>query len=45
MKKSIQIMLVVSFILITSSIFAQKLTPYIKVGTSTSSINELTTKN
>jgi hypothetical protein len=42
MKKSIQFILVMSIILITSSSFAQKVAPYIKVGTSTSSVKELT---
>jgi len=44
MKKSIQLMLVLSFILITSSSIAQNFNPYIKVGTSTSSVKELTSK-
>jgi len=41
MKKSIQIIIVLSMMLITANSFAQKLTPYIKVGTSTKSVSEL----
>ncbi len=41
MKKSSLIILAISFILITSSSFAQKIAPYIKVGTSSKNINEL----
>ncbi len=44
MKKSIQFIFVMSFMLITSSVFAQKLSPYIKVGTSTESIKDLSLK-
>jgi len=43
MKKSIKLILAISILLISSSSFAQKIAPYIKVGTSTSSIKELTT--
>jgi len=44
MKKSIILFMVLSFILITSNSFAQKLAPYIKVGTSTKSIKELSSE-